>query len=323
MKKNIFNLIIAFTYSNVPLLIAQNEGLVSKVQPIFAEYSTKMIIHEQKLWQYNQTDKNLSTIIQKSWNSRDTASKSHDALFFDGAVHSFAHSGIAWDVDNLNVYGLSGVGIHFNVLYCEYAGGDVRKIAKSTLSNWEKGTKRSSDFNYQQAFKDAYAGSLPITQWFKQKYTDRFFYTWKHNLVERPFKEIADSVISNTYFDFFKLKSDDSTSFFALCEGNVLSTWHFDRFKQQKLREYPFKPTGYFHVLEHQGKPYLISAEGTVFKLGRRLKKVRQLPRSLKEGWLIVDKDHDKIYFLEQQYFSFADKPRAISDLLKNAVVLF
>jgi hypothetical protein len=103
----------------------------------------------------------------------------------------------------------------------------------------------------------------------------------------------------------------------------VLSTWHFDSFKQQKLHEYAFKPTDYFHVLEHQGQPYLISAEGTVFKIGRQLKKVQQLPRPLKEGWLIVDKDHDKIYFLEQKYFSFADKPHAINDLLKNAVVLF
>jgi hypothetical protein len=47
------------------------------------------------------------------------------------------------------------------------------------------------------------------------------------------------------------------------------------------------------------------------------------LPRPLKDGWLIVDKDHDKIYFLEQQYFAFADKPRAISEILKNAFVIF
>jgi hypothetical protein len=221
------------------------------------------------------------------------------------------------------IYGLCNLNLHFDAAFCHEASGMLMKIASRELSTWKKNVTRPKEFDYWKSDRKAFMAHLPLVTWFKKNYDEKGWENWRNKIYQPPFKDIADSVIRNTYFDFFKLKSNDSTSFFALCEGNVLSAWHFDRSKQQKLREYPFKPTGYFHVLEHQNKPYLISAEGTVFKIGRRLKKVQQLPRPLKDGWLIVDKDHDKIYFLEQQYFAFADKPRAIREILKNAFVIF
>jgi hypothetical protein len=324
------NIILNINIINILLLLAtpiwsqNSENIIGELIPMRnVPYSPKIIVHEGKLWSYHQEGAKITEIKASLINAKDTLAFQYDGILLGTGVHSFYKTTTSWDIDNNNIYGLQGLRIGFCAAYCYGAGGAVVKIPQKELRIWEKGVKRDANFNYPQASERAFFGNLPISQWFEKKYYDKFIYNWKHNIFDRPFKEIADSVIRNTYFDFFKLKSDDSTSFFALCEGNVLSTWHFTRFKQHKLREYVFKPTDYFDILEHHGQPYLVSAEGTVFKLGRQMKQIRQLPRPLKEGWLIVDKDHDKIYFLEQKYFSFADKPRAIGEIVKNAFVIF
>jgi hypothetical protein len=286
-------------------------------------YSPKIIIQEQKIWFYDYENPNIANIRVFIMGKQGTSASQYDGLLFNSQAHSFVNTTISWDVDATGIYGLSDLGLNYDPAFCRGASGMLLKIDHTMLNVWLKGNKRAEDFDYWAADKKSFFASLPLTTYFIQKYRDVALEKWKHSIYVPPFKDIADSVIDNTYFDFFKLKAEDSTAFFALCEGNVLSTWHFDRSKQQKLWEYPFQPTGYFHVLEHRNQPYLISAEGSVFKLGRRLKKVQQLPHPLKEGWLIVDKDQDKIYFLEQKYFSFADKPRAISEILKNAFVVF
>ncbi|MEO0044528.1 MAG: hypothetical protein RL329_3976 [Bacteroidota bacterium] len=286
--------------------------------------SPKIIVCQEKMWFYNQKNELNRTEMQSYFtNPKDTVSLQYDGLFFMVVNNPFYNTTVSWDVDPTNIYGVNGLSIEYKSGICYGAGGSVNKLAHSELGIWAKGTKRDSNFNYWQAFRNAFFGNLPLNTWFEKKYHQTFLYNWKRGLRDVPFTKIADSVIGNTYFDFFKLKSNDSTAFFALCEGNVLSTWHFTSYKEEKLKEYPFKPTGYFHVLEHRGQSYLISAEGIVFKIGPQLEKVQELPRPLNEGWLIVDKDHDKIYFLEQKYFSFADKPRSIKEILKNAFVVF
>jgi hypothetical protein len=283
MKNIVFYFnIIMLSLLITPIWSQNNETVIGESIPLRnVSCSPKIIIHEGKIWSYHQEGRKITEIKTCFVNARDTFVVQYDGIPLGTGVHSFYKTTISWDIDNNNIYGLQGLRIGFCAAYCYGAGGSAVKIPQKELPIWQKGATRAADFNYPQASERAFFGNLPIVQWFEKKYYDKFIYNWKHNIFERPFKEIADSVIRNTYFDFFKLKSNDSTSFFALCEGNVLSTWHFDSFKQQKLHEYAFKPTDYFHVLEHQGQPYLISAEGTVFKIGRQLKKVQQLPRPL------------------------------------------
>ena len=90
----------------------------------------------------------------------------------------------------------------------------------------------------------------------------------------------------------------------------------------EKIREYPFSTKGYFSLVVHRGKKYLIAFDGTVYSLdSSKLKVVKTLPTTIDKGLLIIDKDEEKIYFVQKEQFE--DKTIDYSQFKKNGFRVF
>lgn len=239
-----------------------------------------------------------------------------------GAIsRKLSHNPLSWDIASDNIVGVAGASVTYDALMVNGFYSSVLKIPFKDFKYWNSYT-RASDFDYSKV-ADSYVLSsyLPINNWFIKKYGDDILKKRRQELPYEGAAQLMPKVLPNTYFDMIVSEKDKDIFFYALLEDNILSTWSYDKSKWKKIREYSFSTKGYFSLVVHKGKKYLIAFDGTVYSLNSsKLKVVKTLPTTIDKGLLLIDKDEEQIYFVQKEQF---EDNKDYSILLKNSFKIF
>lgn len=79
---------------------------------------------------------------------------------------------------------------------------------------------------------------------------------------------------------------------------------------------YSLSLDGYFSALTCQGKTYIATQDGTLYRLGRTTEFVRSLPDRLDKGTLVINKDTDEVHYLSAKALR---KKRSLAESLQKA----
>ncbi len=125
-----------------------------------------------------------------------------------------------------------------------------------------------------------------------------------------------------TCMDYIKLPGDTCTFFGAMLDSNRLMAGIFNG-KGWEYETYRLKTRVFFYLFSHFGKFHILTQEGKIYRISkRRLKKIKNIPYKLSEGTLLVDKDHQSLYFLPN--FQSSDlRDHTYQELMKLAIKIF
>ncbi len=265
---------------------------------------------------YSDDKDNTISLVIKNFGSTKLLSE-YRCNFIENQYQKLSHNPLSWDIASDNIIGVAEVGIAYDALMVYGFYSTVLKTPIKDIQLWNTDTT----FNYSL---DSYKVSriLPIRNWFVKKYGDDILKKRRQEVPYEGAAQLMPKVLPNTYFDMIVSEKDKDIFFYALLEDNILSTWSYDKSKWKKIREYSFSTKGYFSLVVHKGKKYLIAFDGTVYSLNSsKLQIVKTLPTTIDKGLLLIDKDNEQIYFVQKEQFE--DKTTDYSQLKKNGFRIF
>jgi hypothetical protein len=131
-----------------------------------------------------------------------------------------------------------------------------------------------------------------------------------------------DTLKGPLYFDFC-ITPDSLLLFSYLADSKTIEVWNFVRYpllsgrkttpetaqkirdrkkKWELIRTIPITLNGPFNIIHTRGKNYLISHTGEIMRLNHsNAEKTGNLPENIRNGVLVVDKNRDAVYYVEQE----------------------
>lgn len=144
------------------------------------------------------------------------------------------------------------------------------------------------------------ATDASMTAWLERSFT------WPYLTSNEPWMVMLrrNNVLDNCYFDMTML--DNGHVVMVICNHNDMTVWEYDGKIWQHSGRLNVNITGYFSLVSLARQTWLITQNGTIFRLDGKevattqlIKETQQLGQPLKDVVLIVDRDNKNVRYTE------------------------